>query len=104
MFVSYPCNSLFIGAQELKVHFVYSAQVLLSRLNFFGSKQISNAENEGLKMYRDTAEAVICGLIPDSPQATASRTGGGGSLLFVTWQHKEDTHLVVLWFCQKWNL
>ncbi|KAG2644853.1 hypothetical protein PVAP13_2KG381100 [Panicum virgatum] len=52
-------------------------QVLLSRLNFFGSKQISNAENEGLKSYRDTAEAVICGLIPDSPQATASRTGGG---------------------------
>jgi hypothetical protein len=65
-----------IQPQELKVHFVYSLQVLLSRLNFFGSKQISNAENEGLKSYRDTAEAVICGLIPDSPQATASRTGG----------------------------
>ncbi|KAK3129605.1 hypothetical protein QOZ80_6BG0482270 [Eleusine coracana subsp. coracana] len=52
-------------------------QVLLSRLNFFGSKQISNAENEGLKNYRDTAEAVICGLLPDSPSATASRTAGG---------------------------
>ncbi|KAG8050444.1 hypothetical protein GUJ93_ZPchr0009g213 [Zizania palustris] len=52
-------------------------QVLLSRINFFGSKQTSNAENMGLKMYRDTAEAVICGLLPDSPSATASRTGGG---------------------------
>jgi len=76
IFISYLYNSLFIQAQELTVHFVYSVQVLLSRLNFFGSKQISNAENEGLKSYRDTAEAVICGLIPDSPQATASRTGG----------------------------
>ena len=63
-----------IQVQELKVHIVYSVQVLLSRLNFFGSKQISNAENEGLKSYRDTAEAVICGLIQDSLQATASRT------------------------------
>uniref|UniRef100_A0A0D9XG17 Endoglucanase n=1 Tax=Leersia perrieri TaxID=77586 RepID=A0A0D9XG17_9ORYZ len=52
-------------------------QVLLSRLNFFGSKQTSNAENMGLKNYRDTAEAVICGLLPDSPSATGSRTGGG---------------------------
>lgn len=58
------------------MHFVYYVQVLLSRLNFFGSKQTSNAENMGLKMYRDTAEAVICGLLPDSPSATASRTGG----------------------------
>lgn len=71
VFISYLYNPVFI-----KVHFVYSVQVLLSRLNFFGSKQISNAENEGLKSYRDTAESVICGLIPDSPQATASRTGG----------------------------
>jgi len=63
-----------IQVQELKVHIVYSVQVLLSRLNFFGSKQISNAEKEGLKSYRDTAEAVICGLIPDSLQATARRT------------------------------
>lgn len=76
MFLLYLYNSLFIQGQELEVHFVYSVQVLLSRLNFFGSKQISNAENEGLKMYRDTAEAVICGLLPDSPSATASRTGG----------------------------
>jgi hypothetical protein len=53
------------------VHIVYSVQVLLPRLDFFGSKQVSNAENEGLKNYRDTAEAVICGLLPDSPSATA---------------------------------
>ncbi|KAF7066882.1 hypothetical protein CFC21_072807 [Triticum aestivum] len=52
-------------------------QILLSRVNFFGSKEISNAENSGLKMYRDTAEAVICGLLPDSPSATGSRTSGG---------------------------
>jgi hypothetical protein len=58
------------------VIFIYSVQVLLSRVNFFGSKQTSNAENMGLKSYRDTAEAVICGLLPDSPSATGSRTSG----------------------------
>uniref|UniRef100_A0ACD5XTU9 Uncharacterized protein n=1 Tax=Avena sativa TaxID=4498 RepID=A0ACD5XTU9_AVESA len=52
-------------------------QVLLSRVNFFGSNKASNAENSGLKSYRDTAEAVICGLLPDSPSATGSRTSGG---------------------------
>ncbi|XP_072977130.1 endoglucanase 24-like [Typha angustifolia] len=52
-------------------------QVLLSRINIFGSKQSSNAENTGLRMYRKTAEAVVCGLLPDSPTATSSRTDGG---------------------------
>ncbi|KAL5203849.1 hypothetical protein ABZP36_008720 [Zizania latifolia] len=52
-------------------------QVLLTRINFFGSKQTSNAENMGLKMYRDTVESVNCGLLPDSLSATGSRTGGG---------------------------
>ncbi|KAJ6802319.1 endoglucanase 24-like isoform X1 [Iris pallida] len=52
-------------------------QVLLSRVNFFASKDTSNAENKGLQMYRNTAEAVMCGLLPDSPTATSSRTDGG---------------------------
>ncbi|KAH8509574.1 hypothetical protein Peur_051364 [Populus x canadensis] len=50
------------------------AQVLLSRLTFLGNKDTSNS---GLQMYRKTAEAVMCGLIPDSPTATKSRTDGG---------------------------
>ncbi|WOL19128.1 endoglucanase 24-like [Canna indica] len=52
-------------------------QVLLSRVNFFGSSQSSNAEMKGLQLYRKTAEAVMCGLLPDSPTATSSRTDGG---------------------------
>lgn len=46
-------------------------QVLLSRLTFFGEIDSSNSV---LQMYRKTAEAVMCGLIPDSPSATTSRT------------------------------
>ncbi|OAY50597.1 endoglucanase 10 [Manihot esculenta] len=49
-------------------------QVLLSRLTFFGEQDSSNS---GLQMYRTTAEAVMCGLIPNSPTATTSRTVGG---------------------------
>ncbi|XP_043708173.1 endoglucanase 24-like [Telopea speciosissima] len=52
-------------------------QVLLSRLHLFGAKEASDAENDGLQMYRKTAEAVMCGLLPDSPSATTSRTDGG---------------------------
>ncbi|XP_010941260.1 endoglucanase 24 [Elaeis guineensis] len=52
-------------------------QVLLSRVQFFGSKESSNAEQKGLQMYKKTAEAVMCGLLPDSPTATKSRTDGG---------------------------
>ncbi|KMS95422.1 hypothetical protein BVRB_008400 [Beta vulgaris subsp. vulgaris] len=48
-------------------------QVLLSRVNLFASKD----GNSGLHMYRQTAEAVMCGLIPKSPTATSSRTDGG---------------------------
>ncbi|XP_077221351.1 endoglucanase 24-like [Tasmannia lanceolata] len=53
------------------------AQVLLSRLYFFGSKKTSNAENVALQRYAITAKAVVCGLLPDSPTATTSRTDGG---------------------------
>ncbi|XP_068646688.1 endoglucanase 24-like [Aristolochia californica] len=51
-------------------------QVLLSRLSFFESKD-SNSDNVILQKYRKTAEAVMCGLLPDSPTATSSRTDGG---------------------------
>ncbi|KAI5656159.1 hypothetical protein M9H77_24952 [Catharanthus roseus] len=50
-------------------------QVLLSRVSFFGSKDISNSQI--LQKYRESAEAVMCGLLPKSPTATASRTDGG---------------------------
>lgn len=49
-------------------------QVLLSRLSFFKAKDISNSFGSGLQSYRKTAEAVMCGLLPDSPTATKSRT------------------------------
>ncbi|KAL5706537.1 cellulase [Ranunculus cassubicifolius] len=49
-------------------------QVLLSRVSFFGAK---NTLNSGLQNYRKTAEAVMCGLLPQSPTATTSRTDGG---------------------------
>ncbi|PKA53414.1 Endoglucanase 24 [Apostasia shenzhenica] len=52
-------------------------QVLLARLNIFGAKQSTNAENKGLQMYQKTAEAVMCGLLPNSPTATSSRTNAG---------------------------
>ncbi|XP_057973128.1 endoglucanase 10 [Malania oleifera] len=48
------------------------AQVLLSRVSFFDSKEASN-----LQKYRKTAEAVMCGLLPGSPTATSSRTESG---------------------------
>ncbi|XP_021902667.1 endoglucanase 10 [Carica papaya] len=50
-------------------------QVLLSRLTFFGTKDTSG--NNGLLKYRQTAEAIMCGLLPKSPTATSSRTDGG---------------------------
>ncbi|KAK1304889.1 Endoglucanase 24 [Acorus calamus] len=52
-------------------------QVLLSRLHVFSSTKTSNAENVDLQMYRRTAEAVMCGLLPDSPTATSSRSDSG---------------------------
>jgi len=51
-------------------------QVLLARLGFFKAKDISNSYGSGLQSYRKTAEAVMCGLLPDSPTATKSRTDG----------------------------
>ncbi|XP_059624657.1 endoglucanase 24-like [Cornus florida] len=52
-------------------------QVLLARVNFFRAKEISTADDIALQMYRKTAEAVMCTLLPDSPTATPQRTEGG---------------------------
>ncbi|KAL8172103.1 hypothetical protein V2J09_023907 [Rumex salicifolius] len=52
-------------------------QVLLSRVSFFGGKGVSSSVNSGLQQYRNTAEAVMCGLLPKSPTATSSRTDSG---------------------------
>ncbi|XP_031400022.1 endoglucanase 2-like isoform X2 [Punica granatum] len=57
-------------------------QVLLSRINFFGAKETSVSENVGLQKYRETAEMMICRLLPDSATATSSRTESG--LIWVT--------------------
>ncbi|KAJ9146976.1 hypothetical protein P3X46_029188 [Hevea brasiliensis] len=52
-------------------------QVLLSRINMFGVEGMSTEENLELQMYRETAEAFMCMLLPDSPTATSSRTENG---------------------------
>ncbi|XWS45539.1 hypothetical protein CRYUN_Cryun15aG0145100 [Craigia yunnanensis] len=57
-------------------------QVLMSRINFFGAKEMSTVENLYLQKYRKAAEAVMCGLLPDSPTATSRRTDGG--LIWIT--------------------
>ncbi|KAL8524045.1 hypothetical protein ACS0TY_013852 [Phlomoides rotata] len=53
-----------------------AAQVLLSRVSFLGSKEVTES-NPGLNKYRESAEAVMCGLLPKSPTATSSRTHSG---------------------------
>ncbi|KAL6504746.1 hypothetical protein OROHE_023504 [Orobanche hederae] len=50
-------------------------QVLLSRVSFFGQKDVSNSNV--LKKYKESAEAVMCGLLPKSPTAASSRTDNG---------------------------
>lgn len=50
-------------------------QVLLSRVSFFGPKDVSNFDI--LQKYRKSAEAVMCGLLPESSTATSSRTDNG---------------------------
>ncbi|KAF4371854.1 hypothetical protein F8388_009256 [Cannabis sativa] len=52
-------------------------QVLLSRINFFGGKEMTVTENVDIQMYRKTAEIIMCGLLPDSPTSTSSRTQNG---------------------------
>ncbi|KAI4386807.1 hypothetical protein MLD38_004707 [Melastoma candidum] len=54
-------------------------QVLLSRVELFNanSSRVSASENLALQLFRRTAEMTMCGLLPDSPTATTSRTAGG---------------------------
>ncbi|OIT00453.1 PREDICTED: endoglucanase 2-like [Nicotiana attenuata] len=53
-------------------------QVLLSRVNFFGTEEdISTEESLSLQLYRQTAETFLCGLLPESPTATSQRTPDG---------------------------
>ncbi|CAI8609039.1 unnamed protein product [Vicia faba] len=54
-----------------------ATQVLLSRVNFFGAKDIPDVENLDLQKYRETAEILMCKLLPDSPTATSNRTKSG---------------------------
>ncbi|PRQ47429.1 putative cellulase [Rosa chinensis] len=58
-----------------QVHLVLN--VLMSRISFFGAKELLMAENLDLQMYRKTAEVFLCGLIPDSPTAAPDRTDNG---------------------------
>lgn len=55
-------------------------QVLLSRVSFFGPR--NKKRSAGLQRYRQTAEEVMCSLLPDSPIATSSKTDSG--LIWVT--------------------
>ena len=73
-----PLNSLFPLMYSLKLSSDPAAflQVLLSRVNIFSQKITSGTEKVGLRNYMKTAEAVVCGLLPDSPTATSSRTNG----------------------------
>lgn len=59
----------------------------MSRISFFGSIDMSSAENIDLQEYRETAEVFMCSLLPDSPTATSSRTSS--KILFaVTISHE----------------
>ncbi|WVZ25709.1 hypothetical protein V8G54_004253 [Vigna mungo] len=54
-----------------------ATQVLLSRISFFGARNIPDAENLDLQTYRESVEILICTLLPDSPTATTNRTESG---------------------------
>ncbi|KAG8383742.1 hypothetical protein BUALT_Bualt04G0045500 [Buddleja alternifolia] len=73
VFSSSKLSSLFGVSTVCK----YDDQVLLSRVNLFGSKDIEGEENIALQLYRKTGEAVICGLLPNSSSSTSHRTQGG---------------------------
>ncbi|KAL2333984.1 hypothetical protein Fmac_015197 [Flemingia macrophylla] len=67
----------FVTGQDGEDYAQWEAQpgsVLLARLSFFKAKDISNSYGSRLSSYRKTAQAVMCGLLPDSPTATKSRT------------------------------
>jgi endoglucanase len=57
----------------LSIYYAESKQSLL-RINFFGAKDIPDAENLDLQKYSETAEMLMCKLLPDSPTTTTNRT------------------------------
>jgi endoglucanase len=57
----------------LSIYYAESKQSLL-RVNFFGAKDIPDAENLDLQKYSETAEMLMCKLLPDSPTTTTNRT------------------------------
>nr|ABA97969.1 Glycosyl hydrolase family 9 protein, expressed [Oryza sativa Japonica Group] len=58
-------------------------QVLLSRVSFFASQGSDVAQDDVLGMYKQTADAVMCILLPDSE--TAAFTTKGGLLYVAEW-------------------
>lgn len=73
-------------------------QVLLSRVQFFGTKTMTSAVRSDLEQYKMTAEAIICALLPHSPTSAPNRTEGG--LIWITqWnaiQHSVNSALLAL--------
>lgn len=72
---------MLIGEKGAKFCLFLIQQVLLSRVSFFGSKDILGAENIALQLYRKTAEAVLCGLLPNSRTPTSQRTDGNNFMM-----------------------
>lgn len=73
-FIIFFTNSILICFSTLLKETQVLVQVLLSRLTFFGCKEGSKSLISGLQKYKETAEAVMCVLLPSSPTATTSRT------------------------------
>ncbi|GAB4839115.1 hypothetical protein Ancab_028643 [Ancistrocladus abbreviatus] len=74
-------------------------QVLLSRISFFNTKGLSDSENVGLKMYREIAEAIMYGLLPDSLTAMSSRTDSNCSSLAIIDLNNHENYYFSLPIC-----
>lgn len=73
-------------------------QVLLSRYQLLQAQGGSSLTTIGLTKYRNTADALMCALLPDSPTATKSRTDGG-LIWVIEWnsiQHAVNSALLAL--------
>nr|CAB3471433.1 unnamed protein product [Digitaria exilis] len=58
-------------------------EVLLSRVRFFAADGSDVEQDEGLGSYKETADAVMCILLPESDTAAFRTEGGYGGLLYV---------------------
>ncbi|KAK4479937.1 hypothetical protein RD792_012989 [Penstemon davidsonii] len=70
---------------------LFGTQVLLSRVNFFGSNDIQGEENIALQLYRKTAEAFICGLLSKSSSSEKSHRTEGGLIWVSEWNALQYT-------------